>query len=150
MTFRSPVTLLAFVAFLGLTGLSLTGCSTAEASFASGSGFGRSSSLAVLDSTDTGKAIEAELFANGFNVIAGTKSGPAAQAEPQFIARAIVRRSWRGVIVGTVPGTITLTISDAKTGDVVATASYDLGSMSYSNAHDAARILVAALASKVR
>ncbi len=130
--------------------LGLAGCSTAESSYSAGSGFTRSSPLALLDSTDTGKAIEAELFANGFNVIAGTKGGPAAQAEPQFIARAIVRRSWRGVIVGTVPGTITLTISDAKTGAVVATASYDLGSMSYNNAHDAARVLVAALASKVR
>jgi len=141
---------LALLAFVCLLGLSLTGCSTAEASFAAGSGFSRTSSLALLDSTDTGKAIEAELFANGFNVIAGTKGGPAAQAEPQFIARAIVRRSWRGVIAGTVPGAITLTVSDAKTGAVVATASYDLGSMAYSNAHDAARILVAALASKVR
>lgn len=128
----------------------LSGCSTAESSYSANSGFTRSSSLTLLDSTDTGKAIEAELFANGFNVIAGTKSGTVGQSEPQFIARVIVRRSWRGVIVGTVPGTITLTIADAKTGAVAATASYDLGSMSYNNAHDAARILVAALSDKLR
>jgi len=135
-----PLILLA-----GLLALLLAGCSSAEATLDTGSGFGKTSTLVVLDGTETGKALEAELFARGFNIIAGTKSGAAAGAEPRFIARLIVRRTWRGVVSGTVPGTVSVAISDTATGKVVATASYVIGSMSYNNAHDAAKELVDAL-----
>jgi hypothetical protein len=131
-----------------LTALILPGCSTADANFATGSAFNRASPLIVEDGTDTGKAIEAELLANGFTVFAsGAKDRPASAGQT-FIARLVVRRSWRGVLAGVVPGTITLTISDAKTGAVAATASYDLGTMSYNNTRDAAKALVKALAAK--
>jgi hypothetical protein len=133
-----------------LLGLFLVACSSADASYSAGSGFTHASRLTVLDSTETGKALETELFAHGFNVLAGTKGGPAAQAEPQYIARLIVRRTWRGVLSGTVPGTVSVTISDAKTGVVVATAQYVIGSMSYNNSRDAVQALVAALESKMR
>lgn len=128
-------------------GATLCGCSTAESSYSASSGFTRAAPLAVIDTTDTGRAIESELFAQGFNVVSTAK---ATTAEPSFVARLVVRRSWRGVIAGTVPGTITLTISDSKSGAVVATANYDLGSMSYNNAHDAAKVLIDALSSEVR
>ena len=104
----------------------------------------------MQDNTDTGKAIEAELLANGFNIFAGGAKDAAAPAGQTFIARLVVRRSWRGVVTGVVPGTITLTIADARTGAVAATASYDLGTMSYNSTRDAAKAVVAALASKVR
>jgi len=133
-----------------LLSLLLVACSTADASYSAGSGFTHSSRLVVLDSTETGKALETELFAHGFNVIAGTNGGPAAQAEPQYIARLIVRRTWRGVLSGTVPGTVSVTISDAKTGGVVATAQYVIGSMSYNNSRDAVQALVSALEAKMR
>jgi hypothetical protein len=127
-----------------------TGCSTADANLAPATTFNRSSPLIVEDSTDTGKAIEAELLANGFNVFTIEPKDAAAPAGQTFIVRLVVRRSWRGVVTGVVPGTITLTIADARSGAVAATASYDLGSMSYNSTHDAAKAVVAALASKVR
>jgi hypothetical protein len=133
-----------------LASLILAGCSTAEANFAPGTAFTRSSPLIVQDSTDTGKAIEAELLAKGFNVFASGAKDATAPAGQTFIARLVVRRSWRGVVTGVVPGTITLTIADARTGAVAATASYDLGSMSYNSTRDAAKAVVAALAAKVR
>jgi hypothetical protein len=133
-----------------LASLILAGCSTAEANFVPNTAFNRSSPLIVQDNTDTGKAIEAELLANGFNIFAGGAKDAAAPAGQTFIARLVVRRSWRGVVTGVVPGTITVTISDAKTGAVAATASYDLGSMSYNSTRDAAKAVVAALAAKVR
>ena len=133
-----------------LASLILAGCSTAEANFAPNTAFNRSSPLIVQDNTDTGKAIEAELMAKGFNVFASGAKDAAAPAGQTFIARLVVRRSWRGVVTGVVPGTITVTISDAKTGAVAATASYDLGSMSYNSTRDAAKAVVAALAAKVR
>ena len=133
-----------------LAALMLSGCSTAEANFAPGTAFTRSSPLIVQDITDTGKAIEAELLANGFNVFVGGSKDTARPAAQLFIARLVVRRSWRGVVSGVVPGTITLTIADAQTGSVAATASYDLGSMSYNSTRDAAKAVVAALAGKVR
>ena len=128
----------------------LAGCSTAEANFAPDSAFNRSSPLIVQDNTDTGKAIEAELLAKGFNVFASGAKDAAAPAGQTFIARLVVRRSWRGVVTGVVPGTITLTIADARTGAVAATASYDLGSMSYNSTRDAAKAVAAALDAKVR
>jgi len=133
-----------------LASLILAGCSTAEANFAPDTAFKRSSPLIVQDNTDTGKAIEAELLAKGFNIFAGGAKDAAAPTGQTFIARLVVRRSWRGVVTGVVPGTITLTIADAQTGAVAATASYDLGSMSYNSTRDAAKAVVAALASKVR
>ena len=133
-----------------LASLILAGCSTAEANFAPGTAFTRSSPLIVQDSTDTGKAIEAELLAKGFNVFASGAKDATAPAGQTFIARLVVRRSWRGVVTGVVPGTITLTIADAQTGAIAATASYDLGSMSYNSTRDAAKAVVAALAAKVR
>lgn len=141
---KLPALLLSFTCLL------LVACSTADASYSASSGFTKSSTLSVLDSTPTGKAIEAELFASGFNIIAGSHSGPAAQAEPQYLAKLIVRRTWRGVVAGVVPGLITLTISDSKTGNVVATANYDLGSFSYNSTHDAARAIVHALSREIR
>ncbi len=128
----------------------LAGCSTAEANFAPDSAFNRSSPLIVQDNTDTGKAIEAELLAKGFNVFASGAKDAAAPAGQTFIARLVVRRSWRGVVTGVVPGTITPTIADAQTGAVAATASYDLGTMSYNSTRDAAKAVVAALTAKVR
>jgi hypothetical protein len=145
MTIRTTMRRLPIILATGLLALILSGCGSVEASLDAGSGFGKSATLAVLDGTETGKALEAELFARGFNVIAGTKDGAAARAEPRFIARLIVRRTWRGVVSGTVPGTVSVAISDAATGKVVATASYSIGSMSYNNAHDAAKELVDAL-----
>ncbi len=133
----------------GLMALVLSGCGSVEAALDAGSGFGKAATLAVLDGTETGKALEAELFARGFNVVAPAKDGAAASAEPRFIARLIVRRTWRGVVSGTVPGTVSVSISDAKTAKVVASASYVIGSMSYNNAHDAAKELVEALEQKL-
>ena len=112
----------------------LAGCSTAEANFAPDTTFNRSSPLIVQDNIDTGKAIEAELLAKGFNVFAGGAKDASAPAGQTFVARMVVRRSWRGVV----------------TGAVAATASYDLGTMSYNSTRDAAKAVVAALASKVR
>ena len=117
-----------------LATLFLAGCSTAEANFAPDTAFNRSSPLIVQDNTDTGKAIEAELLAKGFNVFAGGAKDASAPAGQTFVARMVVRRSWRGVV----------------TGAVAATASYDLGTMSYNSTRDAAKAVVAALASKVR
>ncbi len=133
-----------------LVALILTGCSTADANFSPDTAFNRASPLIVQDSTDTGKAIEAELLAKGFNIFVSGAKDAAAPTVQTFIARLVVRRSWRGVVTGVVPGTITLTISDAKTGAVAATASYDLGTMSYNSTRDAAKAVVAALAAKVR
>jgi hypothetical protein len=128
----------------------MPGCSTADANLSPDTAFDRASPLIVQDNTDTGKAIEAELLAKGFNVFVSGAKDVTAPTGQTFIARLVVRRSWRGVVSGVVPGTITLTISDAKTGAVAATASYDLGSMSYNSTRDAARAVVAALAAKVR
>jgi hypothetical protein len=133
-----------------LAAFMLAGCSTAQANFAPDTTFNRSSPLIVQDNTDTGKAIEAELLAKGFNIFASGAKDTAAPAGQTFIARLVVRRSWRGVVTGVVPGTITLTIADARTGAVAATASYDLGTMSYNSTRDAAKAVVAALAAKVR
>lgn len=133
-----------------LAAFMLVGCSTAEANFAPDTTFNRSSPLIVQDNTDTGKAIEAELLARGFNVFASGAKDNAAPAGQTFVARLVVRRSWRGVVTGVVPGTIILTVADARTGAVAATASYDLGTMSYNSTRDAAKSVVAALAAKVR
>ena len=133
-----------------LAAFMLAGCSTAQANFAPDTTFNRSSPLIVQDNTDTGKAIEAELLAKGFNIFASGAKDTAAPAGQTFIARLVIRRSWRGVVTGVVPGTITLTIADARTGAVAATASYDLGTMSYNSTRDAAKAVVAALAAKVR
>ena len=136
------------LALLGV--LFLPGCSTAEANFAPDTAFSRSSPLMFQDNTDTGKAIVAELLANGFNVFVSEDNDAAARTGQTFVARLVVRRSWRGVVTGVVPGTITLTIADARTGAVAATASYDLGTMSYNSTRDAAKAVVAALAAKAR
>lgn len=130
--------------FLIMAAAILTGCSTANSNYREGSGFTKKSRLSLSDTTPTGMALRPELFARGFNMV-DAGSNP----QPEFNMRLIVRRSWRGVISGVVPGTVEVVVTSAKTGDVVATSSYDLGSMSYSSTQDAAEMIAESLSEQV-
>ncbi len=120
----------------------VAGCSTVESTYDPASGYRRSSLARITGDFHITGPLRGELMRQGFSLAN-------AGAPADFEIRLDVRRSWRGVIAGTVPGTVNLTIIHLSTGRIAATAFYDLGGMSYTGTESAARMIAEELSSLV-
>lgn len=129
-----------FLPFLAL--LLLIGCSTVESTYDPASGYRRSSLARISGEFHITGPLRGELMRQGFALAD-------AGAPAEFEIRLDVRRSWRGVIAGTVPGTVSLTVVHLPSGRIAATAFYDLGGASYTGTDSAARMIAEELASRV-